>query len=117
MPCQQLFVDSRDRCSGVSCDFQIQLAQTLSLEGKARGRIDSLRIPLTIPTIRTGVNDTLRIFLNGTNYTVGVPQGQYDGPGLASAIQGLLQTYIPGQWVCTYDVSNLTLTIRGSPGL
>ena len=66
---RQLFVDSRDRVSGTSCNFTIQLPQTLVLDGSHRGRIDNLRIPLVIPTIQTGVNDTLTVKLGNQSYT------------------------------------------------
>ena len=53
---RQLFIDSRDRISGTSTDFVIELPETLVIEGSNhRARIDNLRIPLTIPAIRTGV--------------------------------------------------------------
>ena len=66
---RQLFIDSRDRVSGTSCNFTIQLLQTLVLDGSHRGRIDNLRIPLVIPTIQSGVNDTLTVSL-GTRVTL-----------------------------------------------
>ena len=39
---RQIFVDSRDRVSGTSTDFVIQLPQTLNIESRTRGRIDNL---------------------------------------------------------------------------
>ena len=61
---RQLFVDSRDRVSGTTTNFSIQLPETLVIEGSShRMRIDNLRIPLVVPTIQTGVNDTLQVCL------------------------------------------------------
>lgn len=110
-----IFVDSRDRVSGSTTDFSIQLPETLTIEGNTRrGRIDHLRIPLVIPTIRTGVNDTVTVLLGATNYTVTIPQAQYDGPGLASVLVGLLGSAAPGAWSVVYDASNIELTISCS---
>ena len=95
---RMLFVDSRDRVSGTTTDFSIQLPERLHVEGTRRGRIDNLRIPLVIPTIRTGVNDTLQVPVGSTNYTVTIPQAQYDGPGIATVLQGLLFAAAPGSW-------------------
>ena len=98
---RQIFVDSRDRVSGTSCDFTIQLPQTLVLEGKHRGRVDHLRVPLTVPTIQTGLNDTLRVQLGSTVYTITLPQQNFDGPALAAQIQSQLASTAPGSWSCT----------------
>ena len=108
---RQLFIDSRDRISGSTTDFTIQLPQTLSLQAGRRGRIDNLRVPLVIPTIQAGVNDTLQVVVGATTYTVTLPQANYDGPGLASAIQGLLASSAPGGWVVTYDTSNIAMSM------
>ena len=110
-----IYVDSRDRVSGSTTDFAIQLPETLTIDGGShRARIDNLRIPLVIPTIRTGVNDTLQVRLGATNYTVTVPQANYDGPGLASVLIGLLGSAAPGSWTVTYDSSNIAMTIACS---
>ena len=67
---RQLFIDSRDRVSGTTTDFSIALPETLVLEGGThKGRIDNLRIPLVIPTIRKGVNDTIIVQMGAQRYT------------------------------------------------
>ena len=104
----QVFVDSRDRSQGSPGSFTIQLPTTLVLEGKHRGRIDNLRIPVCIPTIQTGVNDTLSISKGGQTYNLVIPQGNMDGPTLASVLQSLLGN-IPGTWAVTYDTSNIAM--------
>ena len=110
-----IYVDSRDRVSGTTTDFAIQLPETLTIEGGShRGRIDNLRVPLVIPTIRTGQNDTLQVRLGATNYTVTIPQANYDGPGLASALVGLLGSAAPGAWNVVYDTSNISMSISCS---
>ena len=110
-----IYVDSRDRVSGSTTDFAIQLPETLTIDGGShRARIDNLRVPLVIPTIRSGVNDTLQVRLGATNYTVAIPQANYDGPGLASALVGLLGSAAPGSWTVTYDSSNIAMTIACS---
>jgi hypothetical protein len=107
-----IYVDSRDRVSGSTTDFAIQLPETLTIDGGShRGRIDNLRVPLVIPTIRTGVNDTLQVRPAATTYTVTIPQGNYDGPGLASTLVGLLNNTAPGAWNVTYDSSNISMSI------
>ena len=107
---RQIFVDSRDRISGTSCDFRIQLPETLVLEPGHRGRIDNLRVPQVFPTIQAGVNDTITIRI-GTNHTVTVAQGNYTGPGLATAIQTALNQQVGGgsNWTCSYDVANISM--------
>jgi hypothetical protein len=108
---RQIFCDSRDRVSGTTCDFVIQLPETLSLGSNHRGRIDNLRIPLVIPTIQTGTNDTFVVLLGSTSYTVTLPQANYDGPGIAAALQSRLTATAPGGWSVVYDTSNIAMSI------
>ena len=112
---RQLFVDSRDRVTGTTTDFTIQLPETLVIaEGSHRARIDNLRIPLAIPTIQTGINDTFLVQLGAQTYTITLPQGNVDGPTLASTLQGLLQAAAPGSWSVVYDTGNLALSVSCS---
>ena len=87
---RQLFIDSRDRISGSPQSFSIQLRETLTLTQANSFRIDSIRIPLVIPRIQTGVND--RIFFTMQNGAGGVKfvtlvQGTYSGVDMASMIR------------------------------
>jgi hypothetical protein len=109
-----IFVDSRDRVSGSQCDFVVQLPQTLTLTNQMRMRTDLLRVPVSVPTIQGGKNDTIIVVLGATSYTVTIPQGQYDGPTLASTIQTRLTAAAPGSWTVTYDVSNISMKIQCS---
>ena len=109
---KQIFVDSRDRVSGTTTDFTIQLPQTLNLEGgRHRGRIDNLRVPVVIPTIQAGVNDTLQVRIGVQTYTVTIPQANYDGPGLAAILSSLLLSDAPESWTVTYDTANIAMSI------
>ena len=109
---QQIFVDSRDRISGTSTDFSIQLPTTLVVEGGAhKCRVDNLRIPMVFPTITTGVNDTFTVKEAATSYTVTLAGGNYDGATLAADLQALLFAAAPGTWTVTYDSSNIAMTV------
>jgi hypothetical protein len=109
---RQIFVDSRDRISGTTTAFSIQLPETLVLEGQQhKCRIDNLRIPNVVPTITTGTNDTIIVHEGSTNYTVTIAQGNYDGPALATALQALLFAAAPGTWTVVYDVYNIAMKI------
>ena len=113
---KQYLIDSRDRVatSASSTDFSVNLPQTLTLARGQRMRVDNWRIPLTIPTIRTGVNDQLVVEVGAGNYTLTVPQGQYDGAGLAAILQSLLQATVPGIWSVVYSSSNVSMTFNCS---
>ena len=112
---RSLFVDSRDRVSGSTTDFTIQLPETLVIEEKChRARIDNLRIPLAIPTIQSGINDTFKVQLGAQVCTITLPQGNVDGPTLASSLQGLLQAIAPGSWSVVYDIGNIAMSVSCS---
>ena len=109
---RQIFVDSRDRVAGTTTDFRIQLPETLTIDGrKHRVRIDSLRIPLCVPTIQSGVNDTIVVQIGSQKYTATIQAGNFDGPTLASRIQGALAAAAPGGWTASYDISLLTMSV------
>lgn len=110
---RQIFIDSRDRISGTSSDFTIQLPSTLVLEGMHQARIDDLRIPMTIPTI-SSTNNTIEALMGSTQYTVVIPTSQYDGNGLAAVIQSALTAAIPGSWNCSYNASLISMSISCS---
>ena len=110
---RQIFVDSRDRVSGSSSDFTIQLPTTLVLEGTHQARIDDLRIPLTIPTV-SSTNNIILALMGTTPYSVTIPTLQYDGAGLAAAVQVALTAAIPGSWSCVYNASLISMSITCS---
>ena len=112
---RQIFVDSRDRVSGSTTDFAIQFPETLVVEPGHKMRIDNLRIPLAVPTIQTGKNDTLQVLLGATYYLATMPQGNVDGTLLASNLQGALgASGAPGSWTVTYDLANIAMRIQCS---
>ena len=108
---RQIFVDSRDRVSGTSSDFTIQLPSTLVLQGN-QARIDDLRIPMTIPTINS-TNNTIQVLMGSSSYTVTIATSQYDGTGLASAVQAALSS-IPGSWTASYNSNLISMSISCS---
>ena len=69
---------------------------------------------MSVPTVQSGLNDTIEILMGVTSYTITIPQANYDGAGLASKIQTLLIAAIPGSWTVTYDVSNISMSITCS---
>ena len=109
---RQLFIDSRDRISGTATYFAIQLPETLRVEGGHRARIDHLRVPNVVPTIRTGINDVITFLIGPGTFTFSMPQGNYDGTTLAATLQNLLTiSTAMGVWNVTYDNTNVSMKI------
>ena len=80
---RQLFFDSRDRISGSTCDFTIQLREQLVSTQANFFRIDELRVPLVIPLIQAGINDDIVFALTGAPKNLH-PDGRqllWDRPG------------------------------------
>jgi hypothetical protein len=119
---RQIFVDSRDRVSGTSSQFSIVLPQTLALESGHQGRIDDLRLPVTVPTIYFG-HSGINVLMSGTTYDVYIDEGQYYTLeelrfGVYEALQGRLASGgkpakpgVPGAWTVTFDSRNLSIAI------
>ena len=112
---RHVFVDSRDAVSAEgNMDFTLQLPETLVLgSGTHKARIDSLRIPLVIPTIQAS-NNKIQVLLGATTYVISIPTGQYDGNTLAAAIQAALTAAAPGLWSVVYSTSSISMTISCS---
>ena len=114
---RQIFVDSRDRSSGTSTDFQMALPQTLSLSSGHQGRIDDLRLPNAMPTISDS-NGWIDVLQNGIYYYLRLDNGQcYTGAELADRIRKVLQggagigQGVPGSWTVSYNDRMMDLSI------
>ena len=112
---RQLFIDSRDRTTGSTTDFSIQLRETLTTTAVNEYRIDGLRVPLVIPLIQKGVNDVLWFYLGGVVRHVTLTYGNYSGTDIASEIQLELSTaFSPVSWSVKYSNSTASLSIACS---
>lgn len=109
---RQLFVDSRDRVTGSTTDFTIQLRETLTTTAANSYRIDELRVPLVIPRIQQGINDTLWFNLAGALQHVELTYGNYTGTDLATNIKNGLSNNFPAySWTVTYNNATASLSI------
>jgi hypothetical protein len=110
---RQLFIDSRDRVMGSTTDFTIQLRETLSTTaGVNFFRIDELRVPLVIPLIQVGVNDTFWFSLGNVIKSVTLAAGNYSGTELAALIKDALDNAEPETtWTVTYNNHLASLSI------
>jgi hypothetical protein len=114
---RQIFVDTRDKIpGGTNSNFSMLLPQTLSLGPGHQGRIDDLRLPVSVPTIYSE-NNSIILDMNGTIHTVYLTQGQYlSGVQLAGEIQDKLRAGPPGTWNVAYDGSKMSMNINCSNG-
>ena len=85
---RQIFVDSRDRSSGTSANFEVPLPQTLSLNPGHQARIDDLRLPNAIPTISVA-NNTLQVWING-QYKTALQRALWRNPAIFDVLERLL---------------------------
>ena len=110
---RQLFIDARDRVQGSSTDFLIQLRETLTTTaGVNFFRIDELRVPLVIPLIQLGINDTFWFSLGGVITFVTLTSGNYSGTELAALIKTALDDKDPETtWTVTYNNHLASLAI------
>jgi len=112
---RQLFIDSRDRSTGSTTDFTIQLRETLTTTALNTYRIDALRVPLVIPLIQKGINDVLWFYLGGVVRHVTLTYGNYSGTDLATEIQYQLSTsFSPVTWSVKYNNATAALSIASS---
>jgi hypothetical protein len=117
---RQWFVDSRDRVSGSTTDFQIQLREQLVSDSTMSFRIDDVRIPLVVPLIQAGLNDKLYFTLTATGTTVQsvtLTPGNWSGTDLASMIQTQLAASFAQAtygWVVSYNNHTAALSIQAN---
>lgn len=70
-----------------------------------------ISFPNLYPTVKTGVNDQLQLYVNGTTYTVVVSEGYYTGTTLATELQTAIQTIgALNTSTVAYDTIGLKLT-------
>ena len=110
---RQLFVDARDRSTGSTTNFTIQLRETLTtVNGVNFFRIDELRVPLVIPLIQAGINDTFWFSLGGYTKFVTLASGNYSGTDLAALLHDALTNKEPeNTWTVTYNNHLASLSI------
>jgi hypothetical protein len=113
---RQLFIDSRDRISGTTCDCTIQLREQLVSTQANFFRIDELRVPLVIPLIQAGINDDIVFALTGApKNTCILTAGNYSGTDLATMIQSRLAAQFPTKtWTVAYSNATAGLTVTCS---
>jgi hypothetical protein len=109
---RELFIDSRDRISGTSTNFSIQLREQLVVGPENSFRIDYLRVPLVIPRIQLGINDRLYFTVSGTRHTATLAAGNYSGVELAAELQTALRVALTGvTFTATYNNSTASLSV------
>jgi len=121
---RQLFIDSRDRVTGTTTNFTIQLNQTLVTTAATQYRVDNMRVPMVIPRIQAGVNDTLWFTLGDdpTPTFVVLTEGTYSGTDMAAMINQVLHdkhpegpnpesTDVQSVWKVSYNNHTASLTI------
>ena len=108
---RQLVVDARDRVSGTTSDFSIQLPETPTIKSsQTKMRIDSFRYPVVIPLVQTGVNDKIYEQHGGLHYCATLTPGNFSGTDLATNMQSALQAAVnarasPGTWTVAYSTA------------
>ena len=119
----KLYIESATRVSGTAEDFVYQLPMGLDLP-HSLAYIDCVLVPNTIYSIRTGVND--RLYLRETYVsqsggiptvtykTLTLPDGQFNGVTLATALQAALNagtTMGANSYTVVYDVDKARLQV------
>jgi len=70
-----------------------------------------MRLPISVPTIQSGINDSLIVRLGSQDYTIVLYAGQKTGPELATELQTRLNGTAPGSWTVAYDSSMISMAI------
>jgi hypothetical protein len=101
----RIFFDSRHRTpsSASSSDFSLELLESIEIPRESEVRLHDVSIPYSWRTVEQNLND--HIYLSQepatgpvTHHRLTLPEGQYDGRSLATAIGSLLNTVAPALW-------------------
>lgn len=90
------FINSKNRSSGLSQNFQIVLKDLLVLKKTTSNfyvSIKTAEIPYSFFSLTDDFN-TLNITVDNTNYTITIPQGNYNAISLNNVFNNLIQPYI-----------------------
>ncbi len=109
MQFQRLYIDSRDRVSGTSEDFEYQVATNILVHEESIATLDTVMIPNSWYTVTKNVND--RIYVTESNFSnlvfriATIAPGYYDVNSLAMAIAAALtkDSIVISPYTCTYN--------------
>jgi hypothetical protein len=108
------FINSKNRSSGSSQNFQILLKDLLVLKKTTSNfyvSIKTAEIPYSFFSLTNDFN-TLSITLDNTNYTLTIPEGNYNAISLNNVFNNLIQPYVlHGTFSIEYDRSTGKNTI------
>lgn len=100
------FINSKNRSSGLSQNFQILLKDLLVLKKTTSNfyvSIKTAEIPYSFFSLTDDFN-TLNITVDSTNYTLTIPQGNYNAISLNNVFNNLIQPYVlHGSFSIEYD--------------
>ena len=100
------FINSKNRSSGSSQNFQILLKDLLVLKKTTSNfyvSIKTAEIPYSFFSLTDDFN-TLNITVDSTNYTLTIPQGNYNAISLNNVFNNLIQPYVlHGSFSIEYD--------------
>lgn len=107
-------ISSNKRTAGTNSDFTITLDEKLSRVRKVE--VKTTEIPFSFYVIINGQNNVLEYTVNGSTFTITVPEGNYSGTTYSAQLQVLLDANHGGGWAVEYNTSIYKLQFTYSGG-
>ena len=118
LPVKKIYINSNFKTSDSQSDsnFKFQLARSFHLPKNTIFYIENFTCSHAWYSVETGLNDSLCIRVNATDYIRPIPPGNYTGTTFATALQIVLNSIAANVFTVSFNnqQNNLNISIVGS---
>ena len=118
LPIKKIYINSNFKTSDSQSDsnFKFQLTRSIHLPKNTIFYIENFTCSHAWYSVETGLNDSLCIRVNGTDYIKPIPPGNYTGPTFATALQTVLNSITANIFTVSFNAQqqNLNIAVVGS---
>ena len=118
LPIKKIYINSNFKTSDSQSDsnFKFQLSRSIHLPKNTIFYIENFTCSHAWYSVETGLNDSLCIKVNATDYIKPIPPGNYTGPTFATALQTVLNSITANIFTVSFNAQqqNLKIAVVGS---
>ena len=118
LPIEKIYINSNFKTPDSQSDsnFKFQLTRSIHLPKNTIFYMENFACSHAWFSVETGLNDSLCIRVNATDYIRPIPPGNYTGPTFATALQAVLNSIVANIFIVSFNAqqNNLNISVVGS---
>ena len=118
LPIKKIYINSNFKTPDSQSDsnFKFQLTRSIHLPKNTIFYIENFTCSHAWYSVETGLNDSLCIRVNATDYIKATPPGNYTGTTFTTAFQTVLNSIVPNVFTVSFNTqqNNLNISVVGS---